>query len=149
MGIDHQQVQLLLAVFMVHGGDQHTAGLDTHHRARRKIRDGDAGLADQLFRLIISVDTAENGALLARAVVKRELQKLLRLLHGFAGENFDRAEIGLGEGLKIDKVLEQRLYLNVGEVYLLRLRHGWLRGLCGLLIGIKALHCGDKIPHME
>ena len=149
MGIDHQQVQLLLAVFMVHGGDEHTAGINAHHWSGWQVGDGDAGLADQLFRLIISVDTAENGALLARAVVKRKLQKLLRLLHGFAGENFDRAEIGLGEGLEIDKVLEQRLYLNVGEVYLLRLRHGWLRGLCGFLIGIKALHCRDKIPHME
>ena len=95
MGIDHQQVQLLLAVFVMHGGDEHTAGLDAHHRARRKIRDGDAGLSNQLLRLVIRVDAAEDGALLARAVVKRELQELLRLLHGFAGENLDRAEIGL------------------------------------------------------
>ena len=45
MGIDHQQMQLFFAVFLVHGGDEHTAGINAHHRAGRQIRDGDAGLA--------------------------------------------------------------------------------------------------------
>lgn len=30
MGIDHQQVQTLVAVLLMHCGDKHTLGVDTH-----------------------------------------------------------------------------------------------------------------------
>ena len=60
MRINHQKMKLLLFAFLMNGGDEHTARIDTHHLARRQIRDGDAGLADELFRLIISMDTAQN-----------------------------------------------------------------------------------------
>ena len=56
--VNHEQVQPFFTVLLVDSGKQHTAGFDAHHFPGRKIRDGDAGLADQLFRLIIGVNTA-------------------------------------------------------------------------------------------
>ena len=50
------------------------------------------------------MDAGENGALDAGAVVQRELQKLLGLLYGLAGEDLNGTEIGLREGLKVDNV---------------------------------------------
>ena len=58
MRIYHEQMKLLFAVFVVNGGNEHTAGINAHHRTGRKIRDGDAGLADQIFGLIISMNSA-------------------------------------------------------------------------------------------
>ena len=54
----HQKMELLLAVSLVYCGQEHATGVDPHHRSRREIRDGNQGLSDQLFRLIISVNTA-------------------------------------------------------------------------------------------
>ena len=54
MRINHQQMQLFFTVFVMHGGDEHTAGINAHHRAGRQVRDSDAGLSNQLLRLIIS-----------------------------------------------------------------------------------------------
>ena len=116
MRIDHQQMQLFLAVFLMHGGDQHTAGVDAHHGARRQIRDSDAGLAHQLLRLVILVDAAQNDAVHARAVVQNELQELFGLLHSFAFLYLHSPVIGLGEGVKIHEILEQRLDLHVGKI---------------------------------
>ena len=119
MRIDHQQMELFLAVFVMDGRDEHTAGVDTHHRARQEIRDGDAGLAHQLLRLIILMNAAQDDAILAGTVVERELQQLLRLLHGFAGLDLHSAEIALGEGVKVHKIGKQRLDLHVGKIDLL------------------------------
>ena len=66
-------MQLFFAVFVMHGGDEHTAGVDTHHRARREVRDSDAGLSNQFFRLIILVNTAQNDPIYAGSVVQNEL----------------------------------------------------------------------------
>ena len=41
MRIDLRQVELFLVAFFVDGEDEHTAGFDTHHRARRRVEDGD------------------------------------------------------------------------------------------------------------
>ena len=71
--IHHQQMELFFAVFVMHGGDQHTAGVDTHHRAGRQVRNGDAGLSNQLFRLIILVNSAQNDPIYAGSVVQNEL----------------------------------------------------------------------------
>ena len=139
-------MELFLAVFVMHGGNEHTAGIDAHHRARREVRDGDAGLADQLLRLIVVVDAAQNDAVRAGPVVQNELQELLGLLHSFAGLDLHGTEIGLGEGVKIHLILEQRLDLHIGEVDLLLHSRGGgsgLGGLCGLLVGIQRLHGGD------
>ena len=119
MIIQHQQMELLLALFGMNRRDQHAAGLNAHHRARRQVGDGQQGLADQLFRLIISMDAAQDGTLLAGAVIEGELQQLLALLHSLAGENLDRAEVGLGEGLKVNRIFKQRLDDDLAEVDLL------------------------------
>ena len=71
--IDHQQMQLFFTVFVMHGWDQHTAGVDTHHRSRRQIGDCNAGLTDQFFRLIIFVNTTQNDPIYAGSVVQNEL----------------------------------------------------------------------------
>ena len=146
MVIYHKQMELFFAVFMMHGGDEHTAGIDTHHRARREVRDSDAGLAYQLLRLVIVVNTTQNDPIYAGSVVQNELQELFGLLHGFAFLNLHGTEIGLGEGVEIHQVGEQRFNLHVGEVDLLLHDRGGgsgLGGLCGLLVGIQRLHCGD------
>ena len=56
--IHHQKMQLFLFTFVMNGADQHATGIDAHHLARRQIHDGDAGLADELFGLIIGVNSA-------------------------------------------------------------------------------------------
>ena len=114
--IHHQQVQLFLTVLVVDGGNQHAAGINAHHRARRQIGDGDAGLADQLFRRIVVVNTAQNHAIRAGSVVEHEFQELLALLHSFAGLDLHHAEIALGEGVKIHVIREQRLDLHLAEI---------------------------------
>lgn len=45
VGIHQQQVQLLLALLLMDGGEQHTAGVDAHHGAGRQVHDGDGRLA--------------------------------------------------------------------------------------------------------
>ena len=59
--IDHQQVQAFFAFLRVDSGDQHAAGVDAHHLAWWEVDNSDAGLADQLLRLIVVVDAAEEG----------------------------------------------------------------------------------------
>ena len=143
-------MQLFFTVFVMHGGDEHTAGLDAHHGPGREVRDGDAGLAYQLLRLIILVDAGEDHPIRAGAVVQNELQELLGLLHGLAFLNLHGTEIALGEGVKIHQVGEQRFDLHVGEVDLLLHDRGGgsgLGGLCGLLVGIQRFHCGDDLGH--
>ena len=39
--VHHQQVQALVAIFLMHGGDQHTLGIDAHHLARGRAVPGD------------------------------------------------------------------------------------------------------------
>ena len=54
----HKQMKLFFFAFLMNGTNQHTAGIDAHHLARRQIGDGDAGLSNELFRLIIGVNSA-------------------------------------------------------------------------------------------
>jgi len=143
-------MKLFLAVFVVNGREQHAAGVDAHHRARRQIGDSDAGLADQLLRLVILMNAAQNDAVLAGSVIQNELQELLGLLHRFAFLDLHSAEIALGEGLKINEILEQRLDLHVREVdFFLRLGSclSSLRlnrsRLFSLLVGVQRLHCRE------
>ena len=86
-------MKLLFAVFLVYCGEQHAAGVDAHHRARRKVHDCDRGLSDQLLRLIVRVNAGEDDAILACAVVQRELEELLALLHSLARLDLDGAEV--------------------------------------------------------
>ena len=140
--IHHQEIQALVTVLLMNSGDQHTLGINAHHLSGRQVHDGDGRLADQLFRLIIFMDAAQNHAIRALAVIQSELQQLLGLLHRFAGQDLHGTEIALGEGVKIHHVLEDGFDLHVGEVDLLlhgsRGRHG--NGLFSLLVGIQRLH---------
>ena len=148
-------MEFFFLAFLVNGGDQHAAALDAHHGSGGQIHDGDAGLADEGLGLIEGVDAAENRAGGAGAVVQGELQQLLGLLHGLAVQNLHSPEIGLGEGLEIHLIGEQRLNDHVGEVDDLlcgrcgggRLGSGFtLRGLGGFLAaGFQRLHGGDEI----
>ena len=63
MRIDHQKMKLFLLPFLMDGAEKHTAGFDAHHGAGRQIRDGDTGLADQIFQLIIGMDSAQKSLL--------------------------------------------------------------------------------------
>ena len=124
--------------YLVDSGKQHAAGFETHHRSGRQVGYSNERFADELFRLVVGVDTREDCALGAGAVVQRELQQFLGFGHRLAGQDLHRPEIGLGESLKVHVVLEQRFDLYVGEVDLLfggsRLRR-FLRGLAGFLRG--------------
>ena len=62
-------MQLFLAVFVMDGRDEHTAGVDAHHGAGREIGDGDADLVHQFLRLIILMNAAQDDAILAGTVV--------------------------------------------------------------------------------
>ena len=95
-------MELLLLAFLMNGGEQHAAGLDAHHRARRDVHDCHEVLAHELLRLIEGVDAGENGALGAGAVVKREAQELLAFLDRLAGTHAHDAHVGLGKRLKVD-----------------------------------------------
>ena len=56
--IHHEKMKLLLPVALVDRREQHAAGLNAHHGARRQVRDRNQGLSDQLFRLVVGVDAA-------------------------------------------------------------------------------------------
>ena len=75
--VEHDQMQLFFSLFCMNGGNQHAAGIDAHHLSGRKVEDGQASLADQLFRLIPGVDAGKNDPVCAGSVVQRELEKLL------------------------------------------------------------------------
>ena len=75
MGIDHEQVKLFRALLVVDGGKQHTAGIDAHHCAGRKVRYGNKCLVDKLIRIVISVYPAQNCAFRAGSVIQRKLQQ--------------------------------------------------------------------------
>ena len=113
-------MQLFFAVFVMHGGDQHTAGIDAHHGTGRQGGDGHTGFAHQLLRLIVVVNAAQNDAVGTGAVIQHELQQLLALLDGLTLLDLHGTKIALGEGVKVHKVGEQRLDLHFGEVDLLR-----------------------------
>ena len=57
VGVDLEQVELFFVVFLMDGGDEHTAALYSHHRAGRQIRYCYTGFSYKLFRLVESVNT--------------------------------------------------------------------------------------------
>ena len=58
MIVHHQKMELFFAFLSMNCTEQHTTGLNTHHRSWRKISNSDTGLSNQFFRLIICVDAA-------------------------------------------------------------------------------------------
>ena len=113
--VHHQKMKFFVfaVLLVVHSGEKHSAGVDAHHLSRREIGDGDQGLSDQLFRLIISMNSGKNDAVSAGSVVQDELQKLLGLRNSGAFFYLYRPEIGLAEGIEIDLLLKERLNLHV------------------------------------
>ena len=85
MRVNHEQVKFFFVVFMVNGGNKHSAGFNAHHRARRKVYYRDTGLAHKVFGFIVSVNARKNGALGVRAVVKREFEQFLDKLGTLRG----------------------------------------------------------------
>ena len=78
----HDQVELFFAFFCVGSGEEHTVTLNTHHDSRREVGDRNQGLADELFRLVISVNTGENGAIiLTESKLNVKLIQNHRFLH--------------------------------------------------------------------
>ena len=88
-------MQLFLAVHHAHGGEQHAAGLEPHHLARRQVDDRGDRLADELFRLIVHGNAGEDLARRTRSVVQLKAQQLLRLFHRHAPEHAADAEVAL------------------------------------------------------
>ena len=129
----HEEVETFLAVLLVNGGDEHAARVDAHHLARGQVGDRDERLVHQILGLVIPVNAGEDHAVSARAVIEHEAQELLALLHGVALLDLHNAEIRPAEGLEVDKVLEQRLDLHLGEVDGRDL--GSSGKLCGLGLG--------------
>ena len=99
-------------LLLVHGGDQHAAGGNSHHLPRRQVQDGDGRLADQLLRLVVLVDAGEDDAVRAAAVVQGELQQLVGLLHRLAVLDLHGAEIGLQKRIEVYLVLHIGLQLH-------------------------------------
>lgn len=142
-------MQLFFAVFVMDGGDQHPAGVDAHHGPRRQIRDGDAGLADQFFRLVVFVDAGKNDSVRSRTVIQHEFQEFLGLFDRLTRFDLHSAEIGLGERFEVDEILKERLDLDVGEVDLLLRGRRSGRGFrlrSFLLRHVEGLHCGEYYP---
>ena len=89
-----------------------------------EIRDGDAGFADEFFRLIAFVNARKNNSIRSSSVIQHEFQEFFGLFDRFAGLDLHGAEVGLGERFEVDEILKERLDLDVGEVdLLLRGRH--------------------------
>ena len=64
MIVHHQKMQSFLSLFVMYGADQHAAGINSHHLARRQVDNGNRSLSYQIFRLIIIVDSAEDYTIL-------------------------------------------------------------------------------------
>ena len=112
----------------------------------RQVGDGDAGLAHQLLRLIIVVDAAQNDPIDPSSVIQNELQELFGLLHRFTLLDLHGTEITLGEGVKVNLILEQRFDLHVGEVDLFLHSRGCRRCLgCRLLAVSRGFMVGKRM----
>ena len=114
--VELDQVETLLTILLVDSADEHAAAGNAHHLARRQVGDGEQSLADQVLGLIITVNAGEDGAVGASAVVERKVQQLLGLLDGLARLDLHSAEIALGEGIKVDELLKQRLDGDLGVI---------------------------------
>ena len=67
MGIDHQQVQSLMAIDLVDCRNQHSLGINAHHLSRRQVHDCNRGLANQKGGTAKTTTCANLGIGLAQA----------------------------------------------------------------------------------
>ena len=58
MVINHQKMKLFFAFFFMDSTEEHTARVNAHHSARRKICDSNKSLSNQFLRLIKAMNTA-------------------------------------------------------------------------------------------
>ena len=65
MVVDHQQMEIFLAVFLVDGADDHATAVDAHHFAWWQVGDGDQGFADEFLWFVVVVDAGEDGSVFA------------------------------------------------------------------------------------
>lgn len=63
--VDHQQMEIFFAVFLVDGADDHAFGVDAHHFLWWQVGDGDEGFADELFRFVVVVNAGKDGSVAA------------------------------------------------------------------------------------
>ena len=113
--VQHEKVQLFLALFLVDGGQEHPARFLPHHLSGRQVDDRGKRLADERLRLIEFCDAGEDLTVCAAAVVEREAQELVGFFHALAGLDLDGAEVGFAEGVEVDLFLQLRLDLNGGQ----------------------------------
>ena len=119
--INHEKVKffLIAVLLIVYCRKQHTTGLDTHHCSRWKVCDCDQSLSNQLFRLIVSVNTGKDSSVCACSIIQCELKKLLRLRNCLTSLNLNCSEITLAESIEIYCILKERLYSYIAEMILL------------------------------
>lgn len=108
----------IAVLLIVYCRKQHTTGLDTHHCSRWKVCDCDQSLSDQLFRLIISVNTRKDNSVCACSIIQCELKKLLRLWNGLTCLNLNCSEVTLAESIEIYCIPKERLYSYIAEINL-------------------------------
>ena len=134
--VQHEKVQLFLALFLVDGGQEHPARFLPHHLSGRQVDDRGKRLADERLRLIELRDAGEDLTVRAAAVVEREAQELVGFFHALAGLDLDGAEVGFTEGVEVDLFLQLRLDLNGGQ-----------EGL--FLLGLKLLQFGQRLGRVN
>ncbi len=79
-------MQFFLAVFLVESGEEHAAGFETHHGTGRQVGDRHAGLADQLFRLVESVNTENPPVMMMASLYGRMIETTLKKPEYFSRE---------------------------------------------------------------
>ena len=111
-----QEVQLLSTLLAMDSAEQHTAGLNAHHLARRQVDNGNQGLAQQLFRLIEGMNTAQNSAVSASTIIQGKLQQLFALGHSNTILNLYSTEVRFAEGVEINEISKERFNFHLGEI---------------------------------
>jgi hypothetical protein len=116
--INHEKVKFffIAVLLVVYCRKQHTTGLDTHHCSRWKVCDCDQSLSNQLFRLIVSVNTGKDSSICACSIVQCELKKLLGLCNSLTSLNLNCSEITLAECIEIYCILKERFYSYIAEI---------------------------------
>ena len=103
-------------ILLVHGADDHAAGVDAHHCTWWQVGDGNQGFADEFFRFVVFVNAAEDGSINAGAVIEGELKEFLALRNSLAIQYFYCTEVAFGEGFEVYHVFEEWFYFNAGKV---------------------------------
>ena len=63
--VDHEEVKVFFAVFLVDSADDHAAGIEAHHFLWWQVGDSDEGFADEFLWFVVFVDAGEDGSVAA------------------------------------------------------------------------------------